>query len=322
MTKPHDSLVKTILCDPLNAAGLLLGAVGDEVAGIDLAAMELLDSNTTDRDLTQRHGDITFSAPVLDLDLSGDPVSDLALVVQIPIEHQSSPDQLILLRILEYMVRAWCRWTAHNPEANALPGMLPVLINQGRLRVESTTMHDLVETVRLGVAPPERVPQFEPVVINLIDLDESVLASWPLNPLTRTGIRSLNHGSDSARVAAELDLWLPDLGQLDRHALATVLYYLGDVGDPDAFEDLNHKIIDAIPEAEAIMTTYASTLREQGREQGLEESLELVLSRLLESRSGPLPAAVKDRIAAADSVQLNTWIDELFATGRPSGLLD
>ena len=52
--------------------------------------------------------------------------------------------------------------------------------------------------------------------------------------------------------------------------------------------------------------------RAEGEEHGIAKGEAKSLSRLLERRFGPLPAAVKARIRKANLAQLDAWIDRVL----------
>ena len=59
---------------------------------------------------------------------------------------------------------------------------------------------------------------------------------------------------------------------------------------------------------EGVMGRMMEKLKAEGRVEGEAKSL----TRLLERRFGPLPAAVKSRIDGADLNQLDAWIDRVL----------
>jgi len=329
MAFEHDALVNYVFGTPANTAGLLEGHLGPGVASrIDFSRLKRLDTKFVAGKLAQRYGDLVMMAPIRESGPEHDdpdqPDSDHPdhMLIQFMIEHRSSSDHEILLRLLEYAVQAWRRWLREH-RGEPLPAIVMVLAYQGAVYQGPTSLHQLLAgTGKLPELSPA-VPNFELLVINLTELNEVTLAKWPLTPLARTGIRALNHGAQSKTVSANLDRWLPDLACLEREELGAVLSYLGSVGDADDFGgDLRIKIVEAIPEAESIMTTYAEQLGQQGLEEGRAERSREIIARLLESAATTITPSVELRIMNANGEQLDRWIDDLLSETPTTGLFD
>lgn len=77
---------------------------------------------------------------------------------------------------------------------------------------------------------------------------------------------------------------------------------------------LEAAIIQALPAdmGENIMPTIAESWIEEGRQEGELRSTRRILLKLLRQRFGPLPEAVEQRVAEADPVTLDRWLDEML----------
>lgn len=78
-----------------------------------------------------------------------------------------------------------------------------------------------------------------------------------------------------------------------------------------------------------IFATFADQLKFEAVQKGLQDGREEgrqalchALRRLLERDVGPLPPAALERLAAADSEQLQEWLDQVIDRKRPGALLD
>ncbi|HKK23779.1 MAG TPA: hypothetical protein VJ947_08840 [Pseudohaliea sp.] len=60
----------------------------------------------------------------------------------------------------------------------------------------------------------------------------------------------------------------------------------------------------------------------EGKAEGAQEARALTLLRLVERRFGPVAEAVRTRIIAADSTEIDRWLDRLFDADSLEALLD
>ena len=90
------------------------------------------------------------------------------------IEHQSEPDRLIMLRVLEYLVQIWRKQVqAHVKKYNStasvkLQPILPVIFYTGKYRWEK--LGQLIDLMVDAADLREHIPEFKPIFINLPDL--------------------------------------------------------------------------------------------------------------------------------------------------------
>jgi predicted transposase/invertase (TIGR01784 family) len=119
---PHDKLFKHVLGERENAASFLKSNLPSSmVAHLDLESLEVLQASFIDAQYVQSEADLLISVPV-----AGTPG-----FVYLLLEHQSSPDPLMLLRLLSYMVRVWRRYARENLEAGRLPVIVPLVLFHG-----------------------------------------------------------------------------------------------------------------------------------------------------------------------------------------------
>jgi predicted transposase/invertase (TIGR01784 family) len=131
-TRPHDALFKSAFEEPADAAALLCEvvppAVGAVVAWETLAGER---GSFVDPSLADQHSDLLFSAQ-----LRGDAAARMYFLL----EHQSTTDATMPLRVLSYDVRIWERYVREQPKA-WLPPVVAVLVSHvragGRLRGRS-----------------------------------------------------------------------------------------------------------------------------------------------------------------------------------------
>jgi predicted transposase/invertase (TIGR01784 family) len=119
---PHDKLFKDVLGERDNAASFLKSNLPDSlVTHLDFESLTVLQASFIDAQFVQSEADLLISVP-----MAGAPG-----FVYILLEHQSSPDPLMLLRLLSYMVRVWRRYARENTEARRLPVIVPLVLFHG-----------------------------------------------------------------------------------------------------------------------------------------------------------------------------------------------
>ena len=123
----HDQLFKRAFRLPANAAGELASVLpADVLADLDLASLEALPGDYVDQRLRERFADALFRAR-----FRGTPGYVFFLL-----EHQSTSDRWMPLRVLEEMARIWREILRHEPERTT---HARVSENAGRKSVVLTT---------------------------------------------------------------------------------------------------------------------------------------------------------------------------------------
>jgi predicted transposase/invertase (TIGR01784 family) len=102
---PHDSVFRRVLGVPENMASQLRAVLPPEVAArLDLARLARVPGSFVDETLKWRHSDLLFTAPAEGRDA----------LVYVLVEHQSSSDPLMALRMLRYITRVWDRYPVRH----------------------------------------------------------------------------------------------------------------------------------------------------------------------------------------------------------------
>jgi hypothetical protein len=158
--------MKLMLEDPQNVCDLLSVLGTDLVRVIDFARMKLVQTTFVERDYRHVESDVVLTAP---LRIRGR--SRRRLMIYILIEHQSEPDLLMPLRMLEYVVQIFKfqtrNWSArHRSFARLrLEPVLPFVFYTGVRRWDSIgTLTDLIE---LGERFVSVTPLLQPLFLNL-----------------------------------------------------------------------------------------------------------------------------------------------------------
>lgn len=134
---PNDRLFKSVFSSPFNAAGLLKHHLPPALSAlIQSESLSVENPSFLDPSLANLESDL-----FLKVGLCG---HDAFLFVLL--EHQSSPDTRLPLRILGYIVRVWERFARENPSTPRLPPVFPFLIAQtDRAWSGPTRLLDLID---------------------------------------------------------------------------------------------------------------------------------------------------------------------------------
>ncbi len=220
MSGPHDLLVRFTFGQPERAAAELRVALPAEVvAQVDWASLRQEPGSVVDEELRETESDLLFSARLV----SGRPVLFYVLL-----EHQSSVDRWMALRMLRYVVRQLERWRQDHPGSALLPVIIPLVLYHGQKGGWSAPrrVEELFDLPGEG-EPPDYwralVPRFEYLVDDLTAERAEALMARPGPPLVRLALLALRYGRTK-----ELADRLPDW-----EALLVELQAI-----PDSFEEL------------------------------------------------------------------------------------
>ncbi len=109
---PHDALFKAAFGQPDLARSELELVLPLEVQDhLDLATLEISPGSFVDEDLRHAHTDLLYRVMTR---------ADGDALVYLLMEHQSTFDERMPLRLLRYMVRVWDRWE-RDPSSHATP---------------------------------------------------------------------------------------------------------------------------------------------------------------------------------------------------------
>src|SRR5690606_3432040 len=112
MPGPHDALFRYVFSQPEHAAGELQAVLPPALsARLDWSSLELLPSSFVDERLGERQADLLFSIGC----------DGRQSYVYVLLEHQSTSDTLMAVRVLRYLVRIWDAFLAEHPHSERLP---------------------------------------------------------------------------------------------------------------------------------------------------------------------------------------------------------
>jgi predicted transposase YdaD len=316
VAQPHDSLFRFVFGKPVHAASELRAVLPSPLADrLDLASLHPVNGSFVDEELTNRHADVLMRTTL----------DGRETFVYVLIEHQSSPDRMMPLRMLRYLIRIWDRYLDEHPNAKRLPMIVPLVVYQGSRRwthpVELSELLDIdPETAHLA---GEFLPRFRFLLDDLTQLDKATLRARPITIPVRLTVRLLRivptHPGDviAALDPEDIDDFRDVLRRYPdwRELMAAYLTYIqsGSETPPHRLAWLAAQIG---PEAEEVYMSTADMLRAEGRAEGIAKGVDKgvahVLVRQLTRRFGAVPDEVRERIDAAPLEQLEAWSDRVL----------
>jgi hypothetical protein len=313
-----------------NAQDLLQLLESQIVRWIRFSEMRRLQTTFVQRDYRNVECDVVLLAP---LRPPGKSAKGTRILIYVLIEHQSEPEELMPLRLLEYVTqiyryqeRHWRREHRTTAGIRLMP-VLPVVFYTGTRRWESPgQLRDLVE---LGSELGPRIPALQPEFLNLSALTEERLTTQGsffgrvLHLVQQKGRPFREFGELLRHEVAELEA----LRKQDRTRWLELLSYVSALvyhdrvppEQPQLREIIEASVNDAHEREEMRMRqkSMADVHREEGEKRGEKKgelrALRRTLRRQLEQRFGVLPASVEASIRASkSSQQLEGWLARVF----------
>ncbi len=320
--------MKMMLEHPANVRDALALLHAPWLDEIDFGRLEQIKTTFIRRDYRHLESDIVFTAP-----LRGRGRSRRKLVIYVLIEHQSEPDRLMPLRLVDsqsqifrYQVRKWLQ-THGSTRRVLLSPVLPVVFYTGVRRwPEVGTLANLIargDEFR-AVTPIVEHPLF----LNLPELPPAQLEhdggslGWVLRLLQRRRARVREFEDLLEHVVAHLEA----IGPAERQRWRDLLSYIGAMVYHERSESEHARLQEAIErsieneelrqEVSKMGKTMAEVLTERGRSEGRTEAAvearQQTLVRLLQKRFGDVPSDVVDTVQSTTDVdQLDEWLDRL-----------
>ncbi len=122
--QPHDHLFRTVFSDPEDATGLLQAYLPARVVrSLRWSTLAVQDGRFVDERLRELESDLLFAV---------ERETGSAMWLYVLLEHQSTPDRWMRLRLLTYCCRVWDRDRQRRASDATLRPILPVVFFQGR----------------------------------------------------------------------------------------------------------------------------------------------------------------------------------------------
>jgi hypothetical protein len=283
------------------------------LADLDLESLEAVPGDHVDGRLGERFADALFRARFRGTEG----------YVCFLLEHQSSVDSWMPLRVLEEMARIWRELQRSEPERRLLPPILCVVVHQGETAwTGPRRMHELID----GASPANArfIPAFDLVIDDLGLQSDADLARRPLAPFAKLVLWALRDGRSAARLRDHLSAWTGSLGGLATSSpedIITLLRYILAIAGEGSFVQLKDEIVKSEPASEAAMVSIAEQfMQETARRIGpalkaeieakvkAEAKAEAVLA-ILEARGLAVAPEQRARIlGCADLPALDAWL--------------
>src|SRR5215510_1902014 len=264
--RPHDALFKSRFEAPADAAALLRELL--PVALRELIAWDSLHGEPgsfIDPALTDQHSDLLFSARLR---------TDAAERIHVLLEHQSTTDPAMPLRMLSYRTRVWNRSRKERPDA-WLPPIIAVLVSHAPGGwTTSRSLGDLFAPSVLAVPGLwASIPRSSLIIDDLAHLSNDDLKARSLAAFQKLVLWLLRDARAPRRLLDNFDTWIETFAETERapagiDAIATLLTYMFRVIDPVHHDELRAKIHQLGPHAEETAMTIAEQWLEEGREEG------------------------------------------------------
>lgn len=317
---PHDALFRAIFGQPLHAAAELQAVLPREwAAAIDWKSLKARDGTLVDDELRRRCADLLFEARRVD----GEPALLLFLL-----EHQSTADRRMPLRLLSYQTRILERWAAEQPAAPRLPTVLSLLLHQGaKAWPWPRTFAGALGGVSLPTVAGTPAPlDFGFFLDDLASQSDAQLLARGEDAVVKLTLLALRHGRAGERLVELL------IGAFD-----SLANDLRGPGAAKALEMLARYVCHASPEPAAAMRrvaaatlpdyvrspfmTLADNLRAEGRAAGELRALREMLGELLAERFGSIDGAATAALDGADAGTLRRWIRKFVRANSVAELL-
>ncbi|WP_239469836.1 Rpn family recombination-promoting nuclease/putative transposase [Archangium violaceum] len=123
MPGPHDLFARFTFGHPERAAAELRAVLPPHVVSeVDWSSLRRESGSVVDPELRETESDLLFTARLRE----GRP-----LRLYVLLEHQSSVDRWMALRMLRYVVRQVEHWRTQHPESTVLPVIIPLVMYHG-----------------------------------------------------------------------------------------------------------------------------------------------------------------------------------------------
>jgi predicted transposase YdaD len=337
MSGPHDLFVRFTFGHPERAAAELRAALPPHVVSlVDWATLTPEPGSVIDPELRETESDLLFSARLR----GGQP-----LLFYVLIEHQSTVNRWMALRMLRYVVRQLEHWRTQHPESALLPVIIPLVLYHGPDGAWSAPrrIEELFDVPGEGEQQEHwraLVPCFEYLVDDLTTERAEALMARPGPPLARLALLVLRYGR-TGELAERLPEWATLFAQVQAapeglEELGTVVHYLlliGGRGVKEVTVEMLHSVM-GVQRTEELMRTYGEELIEQGRQKGMLEGEAKGLAkglakgraedvlRILAARRVHVPDKARQRIlSCTDMTSLDLWFDRALVANHISDVL-
>ncbi len=280
----HDRSAKWLLENTENLKGLLEIIAGDIVEHLDFSQIEIKNTTFIPDDLRQQTSDLVYLLPFREQENTG---TAKTVLIYILVEHQSTVDPSMGLRLLSYMCQIWNTQRRAYMQGQVPPSdwrfqpIIPVIFYTGEQRwVRPPSLEILMD---LPEALARFLPRFDVLLLDVKrEPNEMLLKSghpfgWLLTVLKAEDADSEVFVEALQRLRDHLE----GLSEVERSAWQQVIYYLyllifhrRSAEEQPVLADIvseTHPYLGLSDKEEQLMQSMAEHYLEQGIEQGIEQ---------------------------------------------------
>jgi hypothetical protein len=273
-----------------------------------------------DRALADRHSDLLFVARLRTRE---------PMLAYLLLEHQSTNDPAMPLRMLAYETRLWSRLRKAQPDLAWLPPILGVLVSHPPGGWTSACAFEQLLAPEVVAIPglTALVPRFSMVVEDLAARSDAELQGRALPPFQRVALWLLRDARDPMRLLRGFDGWASTILEAGRtrsgaDAIEVLIKYLYEILEPVYFDMLRAKLVELGTHSREIAMTIAEYLQEQGRKEGQREGRVATLRSQLVYKLGPLDAAAEAHLEAATSEDLDRYVRRVLTADSLAAIFE
>ena len=290
IARPHNNFFVSQMRDPAHAAGMVRPLLDERLAAVvGWEDMALEPGSYIDEKLRGSESDLLFSVPV----------AGKSSLLYVLIEHQSTPDAHMPLRLLGYMAAIWRTYAATHP-GKRLPAILPVVLAQCEQPwPHEATMRSLLDIPEgLGELIEPMQPLFAHKLLDLAKLLPEEIQGTEVGAAVLRVMRAARTGNLDGLLEAALDMVAAAArgGDARMRIMATITYILATAPVP-AKEVIERMQKLRMPE-ELIQDTMsaAELLFKEGRQEGRQEEAQDAVIQALETRFDRVPDGLREEI--------------------------
>lgn len=322
---PHDRLVRWALRNPVHASAFFDAFLPDGLREVvDLRTLRIVHGTFLDPALLESITDLLFGATILGHEAC----------ISLLFEHKSWMDRWVSYTADRQVRRIWELQREHDPSHPTLPLVIPIVLHHGFGPWRGPRgIQDLLDVPgELRSALDAFLPRQPITFIDLSGTPDEALRSDALRfAVLKLAMLLLKHSRSpgfESRILEWKDLVTAVLSAPNGWlAFSRMVKYVFHVR-----EDLSAAWLAttlgriAGPRAEESVMTIASRLKAEGRAEGEASGearkLREKLIRVIELRFGSPDASITDRIAAAETAQLEVWFDRAVVAGDLAAIFE
>jgi hypothetical protein len=245
------------------------------------------------------------------------------VLVYLLLEHQSSNDNDMPLRMLEYLVRIWRRHRKAKKKGR-LPIIIPTLVSNApggwRAPIVFHELFDLHPGTIPGLA--SLVPNFTLLLQDLTQVDDDELLSWMLLPAASLILKVLRDARHKDALLRNLDRWRGRVRETlaqpgGRAYIEQWLHYIWLMTRDLDFDEVHATLLRELPETKEVGMSYVERLEERGKARGKVEGQVDVLTKQMTLKFGALTEEHAARLSTATAQQLEQYVERILTATTP-----